>query len=106
MWICMNDGFVSIVTDPENPSNLLVRARSLKHLKAFAPGYKITRTPNRDYRFRVGLPQHTVSNLVADRVANIDYGNFKDSVRERKLHDMYEMWWGDHYKYQRDNHAA
>jgi hypothetical protein len=105
MWICLNDGFVSVVADPEIPGNLLVRARSAKHLKALAPEVRITKTPKRDYGWRVSLPADIVASIIANRVVEIDYDNFKDSVKERKLHRMYEMWWGDHFRYQRGNHA-
>jgi hypothetical protein len=42
-----------------------------------------------------------VARRLAQQVEAIDYGNFKSSVRDRELHDMYTLWWGDHRKLQR-----
>lgn len=100
MWVCFNDGFVSIVEDRERPGNLLVRARRRVHLTRFAPR-KITRSADRDYMWRASLPADWVAKVIAENVAAIDYGNFKSSVRDRELHDMYALWWGDHVKLQR-----
>ena len=107
MWLCLNDGFLSIVHNEKKPGTLLVRARSRKHLQAFCgKQWKITVTPNRDYRFRAVLPAGIVSQIVAQRVLEIDYGNFKDSVEDDRLHDMYALWWGDHHKYQTGCYTA
>ena len=100
MWICLIDAFVSIVEDAPRPGNLLVRARQRKHLVAFtSPLYrqgKITSDKQRDYRFRVSLEREDVQELLRHHGNNLDYGNFKASVRERELHDMYALWWTDH----------
>ena len=101
MWICLNDAFVSIVEDGRRPGNLLVRARRREHLGALVPNVLITETRKSDYRYRVSLPQSTVANLIRERVAGIDYGNFKGSTKDKTLHDMYSVWWGDHIRIQR-----
>jgi hypothetical protein len=100
MWICFNNAFVSIVQDAQEPGNLLVRARAKKHLTALFPRRRVTRTPKADYRWRVSMPAKAVAALVAAKINGIDYGNFKDSVEDAKLHEMYALWWGDHYKFQ------
>ena len=101
MWFCFNDAFVSAVQDKDRPGHLLVRARRKAHLtKLFPKKMKITETPKRDYRWRVSVPAKVWADLVAKRVMEIDYGNFKDSVKEDALHDMYALWWNDHYRYQ------
>lgn len=100
MWICFNDAFVSIVTDNQKPGNMLVRARSRAHLANVFPKRKITETTKSDYRWRVSVPKAEIAKLVAERITAIDYDNFKDSVREPRLHDMYATWWQDHYRYQ------
>jgi|SRR5262245_6912782 len=108
MWLCLNDGFYSIVEDRQNRNNLLIRARSRKHLQNFlrwgkkGANVKIKETPDSDYRYRVSLPAFTVGEIMAARVVAIDYDNFKDSVHETALHDMYEGWWFDHMEYQRE----
>lgn len=100
MWICFNDAFVSVVKDNERPGNMLVRARAKAHLSKLFPRMKIKKSPNADYRWRVSVPAAQIAKLVAKRVTDIDYDNFKDSVREDKLHNMYALWWSDHRKFQ------
>jgi hypothetical protein len=38
--------------------------------------------------------------VLANRVETIDYGNFKDSVSDPKLHNLYEHFWFLHRRYQ------
>jgi hypothetical protein len=104
MWICFNNAFVSVVQDRDKPGYLLVRARRKAHLTKLFPKAKITETPKRDYRWRVSVPPLYMADLVAKHIIGIDYGNFKDSVKEDALHDMYSLWWGDHHRYQTDRH--
>ena len=107
MWICFNDAFVSIVKDRQKKGNLLVRARREGHLKLFQGyGGKLTHTPRRDYHWRVSLPKHIVTQVVGYQVNSIDYDNFKDSVGDKALHDMYAIWWNDHHQYQGDTDAG
>ena len=80
------------------------RARRKAHLTKLFPKAKITETPKRDYRWRVSVPPLYMADLVAKHIIGIDYGNFKDSVKEDALHDMYSLWWGDHHRYQTDRH--
>jgi hypothetical protein len=101
MWICLSDGFLSIVEDTKKPGNLLVRARKRKHLQNFAE-CKIEETPERDYRWRTTLPKKIVAQLVAERLLSLDYSNFKSTVFDLDLHDMYETWWQDAVDYQDD----
>jgi len=101
MWVCFNDAFVSIVTDPKNPGWLLVRARRKEHLQALFPAQRVITTPKNDYRYRVSLPMLVVMETVSKRIQDLKYPNFKDSVKEDELHNMYAKWWGDHYKFQR-----
>jgi len=101
MWICFNDAFVSAVKAPwPDVDCLLVRARRKAHLTKLFPRMRITHTPQNDYHWRVTVPAKQWADLVAKQIMNIDYDNFKDSVKERKLHDMYALWWNDHHAYQ------
>lgn len=100
VWLCLNNAFVSIVRDSAHPGRLLVRARKGEHLKRLFPDKTPEMTPSRDYRFRVSVNKDVVASLIAAKVAAIDYGNFKNSVKEPGLHDMYSTWWCDHNQYQ------
>lgn len=102
MWIMLNDAFLSIV-DPNGaysgghgPSGdtLLVRARIAGDIEAVFPRAKVTRTPDRDYLFRALVSRKDVCDALAERVCDLDYGNFKGSVRNRERHDAYAGVWG------------
>lgn len=82
MWIFMNDSFFSIVKHKEHDDVLVVRARIEGDLERLLPGqkYRIFKTPNSDYRYRMFVPRSVIAGIIRDRVANIDYCNFKDSV--------------------------
>jgi hypothetical protein len=35
-----------------------------------------------------------------DRIDGINYPNFKNSVKDDDLHNLYLAFWGDHHRYQ------
>lgn len=102
MWICFNDGFVSAVQDRERPRSLVVRARNRRHLAQICPGYEVVMSPAADYACRAFISKTEFAEILADRVAEIDYSNFKASVRDRRLHDLYANFWYLHAEYQRE----
>lgn len=80
MWIYLNDAFLSIVKPQGNdPGVLLVRARDRRDLDLF-PEAEIISTPMRDYAFRAFVPAQRVAEVVAKRILEINYDNFKASV--------------------------
>jgi len=98
MWLSFNNAFLSIV-EPEpraggKSPQLLVRARRAGDIEAVFPGVTVEKRPERDYLFRALIDREVVATIVADRVMTIDYGNFKDSVRNNALHDAYAAVWG------------
>lgn len=116
MWILINDAFFSIVDEgahktgkraPRRKSDtLLVRARIKGDIERYFPGAKVTRTPERDYLFRATVKRADVEAAIAKAVSGVDYGNFKDSVRDRRRHDAYAACWTALYRYQREADAA
>ena len=93
MWICLNDGFISVVDKARNRKrDLLVRARRPGDLERIF-GVKATTTPAGDYRYRAEVPRATVAQVIATRLAGIDYDNFKNSVPDEALHDAYSACW-------------
>ena len=109
MWVCSNVGFISIVQDNQRPNILKVRARKREHLEKLFPGHEILELRHRDYRFRVIVDRPTVAQLLFDlviaegqRPGAVNYGNFKDSVRDHRLHDLYADFWSLHYRYQHE----
>lgn len=100
MWICFNDGFVSAVQDPLIEDGLMVRARKGEHLKVLFPDETVFVGEGTDYKYRVYVSKKAFAQVVADRAANIDYTNFKDSVEDDQLHALYERFWLSHLMYQ------
>jgi hypothetical protein len=103
MWICLNNAFMSAVINDRDLSKttLKVRARKREHLAEHFPEFDIIETPDADYRFRVIVTKKFLAEKVKEAALNIDYSNFKDSVKDRDLHDLYADFWQLHYDYQR-----
>lgn len=100
MWICFNDAFISAVQDRRRPERLVVRARKTKHLASLFPGKRIVSTPDADYAFRVSVTKKAFAKKVVSRIGEINYTNFKSSVRDDDLHDLYLDFWNLHWNYQ------
>lgn len=110
MWLMLNTGFLSIVQPsdrdlaqfaPAGDDLLLVRARARGHIEAAFPAAEVLEVKGRDYLFRAFVPRAQVAAKAAELVTAIDYGNFKDSVPDRALHDAYADCWSVFYRYQR-----
>ena len=93
MWLCTNQGFLSIVADPADTKLLLVRARRKGDIESLFPDADVRRTPGRDYLYRASIDRGIVPLVAAMALLKIDYGNFKNSVKDRNLHHAYaEVW--------------
>lgn len=93
MWLCLSDGFLSIVDKAETTGCLVVRARREGDIERYFPGAKVKKTPGNDYLFRAEIPRTEVADVVAELVMGITYDNFKNSVRNRPLHDAFARIW-------------
>lgn len=98
MWLCLNNSFLSIVapksSDKTAPAGtLLVRARRLGDIERIFPGYTAGTIDHRDYQFRAFIPREIVGAFIAAEITGIEYVNFKDSVKDHKLHDAYASFW-------------
>lgn len=102
MWIVMNNSFVSIVEDRNVKGRVAVRARVENDLIALFPNHKneIITTDDSDYRFRLFLDKKYVSEIVANRILNIEYDNFKDSVKQGWRKKAYMAIWSVMYDVQ------
>ncbi|MCS6810079.1 MAG: hypothetical protein NZ694_02270 [Tepidimonas sp.] len=94
MWICLNDAFLSIVAKDCPPDSLLVRARRKGDIERVFPGYPVRESLHTDYRYRAVVPREVVAETIAQRLREVDYGNFKASVADDDLHDAYARVWG------------
>jgi hypothetical protein len=93
MWICLNDAFLSIVDKECGPDELLVRARRPGDIERIFPRAKVKKSTTTDYLFRAVVPRTDVAEALMVQVMAIDYGNFKDSVKDRRLHDAFARIW-------------
>jgi hypothetical protein len=100
MWICLNNAFISAVAIKGNPGHLKVRARKREHLERLFPGYEIAVNKGTDYKYRTVVGKRYLADLVAAKIKDIDYDNFKNSVKDDGLHNLYAGFWEDHYDYQ------
>jgi hypothetical protein len=96
MWIMLNNAFLSIVESPQKqyPGILAVRARAKDDLeRVFGAAIKVETIAGRDYAFRTFLPREQVAAAIQAAVLGINYGNFKDSVKENDRHSTYHRVW-------------
>jgi hypothetical protein len=94
MWICLNDAFLSIVHKDCKPNELLVRARREGDIeRVFGNHVIIVRSTDSDYLYRAVIETAEVAEAIDREVCSINYGNFKDSVRDPELHSAYLNIW-------------
>jgi hypothetical protein len=103
MWLCFNDGFLSAVADKNDPTRLMVRARRKKDLRNVFGDVEIIKNAGTDYRWRTFVDRRAFAALVAARVEKINYPNFKNSVEDQDLHDLYLDFWTMHSRYQQQD---
>lgn len=94
MWICLNNGFISIVDKSKVQGCLLVRSRVKNHITNAFPGAKVRQTAGTDYAFRADIQREVVAKAMFDSVMAINYDNFKNSVVDDALHHAYNGVWG------------
>lgn len=96
MWIFTNFAFISIVKDRTDPTQVVVRARVRDDLeKMFGSEHNVIESSDSDYRFRMFLDHEFVTKTVAERVEEIDYDNFKNSIslNDRDRYKNYTGVW-------------
>jgi len=105
MWIMTNWGVMSVVQRPLKSEGhvgleLQVRARdrkTLTKLRRLVPQTEVSdiiRTPDADYQYRVFISRWAYGQLLDRLVETLDYENFKNSVQDDDLHDLYIKIWG------------
>jgi hypothetical protein len=93
MWICLNNAFFSIVHKDCAPDELLVRARRKGDIERVFPDAKVERTVGNDYLFRARINRQAVAEIIGLEITGVNYSNFKNSVRNDKLHSAYGRIW-------------
>ena len=100
MWVCFSDAFVSAVQDRKDRNRLIVRRRKEGHLHTLFPSREILLTPEADYAARVFPTRAEFASVVNERIAQFRYENFKASVTDSDLHNLYADFWLLHRQYQ------
>ncbi len=93
MWVFLNDAFLSVVQDNADGDRVLVRSRDLEGMRRVLPEADIQEDLAADYRFRVFMPKAEWAAVLAREVERIDYGNFKNSIKNPKRHDTAMRVW-------------
>ena len=86
----LNNSFLSIVNKDCKPGELVVRARRPGDIaRVFGRGIRVKRSIDSDYLFRAVVKIEEVKMAMNRAVENINYENFKDSVKDYDLHLAY-----------------
>jgi hypothetical protein len=94
MWVCISDAFLSIVHKDCAPDELLVRARRQGDIKKLIPCATETKTVGNDYLYRAVVKRAVVAEALTKlAMSTIDYDNFKNTVRDNKLHSAFNRIW-------------
>ena len=106
MWICLNTGFLSVIAD-KDPRKLIVLARRKRDLlNTFGQDANVVETIDRHYRWRVFVDRESFKAVVAGQIDAISYANFKMSVKDKDLHEMYTEFSQIHLQYQEKDKAG
>jgi hypothetical protein len=93
VWIILNDSFLSIVAHRTRRNFLLVRARRSEDITVIFPGARVETDCGSDYEARAVIKRRVVEDAITGEVARINYTNFKDSVADKRRHDIYLTVW-------------
>lgn len=92
MWIFTSRGFVSCVQHKDDPSKILIRARSKEHVLAFIGYDKESRyfhLENCDYNHRAELTRDEFTERLIEHVNRISYPDFKGSIPKGAAYRSY-----------------
>jgi hypothetical protein len=81
MWVFTSGAFVSIVQHRDKPDTLIVRGRFSGDVDRFLGRRCEIETPAADYRYRAWVLRDEVADALQREARDIDYPNFKDSIR-------------------------
>ena len=82
MWTSLNDFFVCAVSVPAKSYMFKVRARKREYLQRFILGEEILTTKNSDYSDRAFVTKAAFNAMLAKRVGEISYDNFKITLEQ------------------------
>jgi len=102
MWIFLPNSMLSIVEKPNDggAGTLTVRGRIKGDIEAVFPDAVIEADTGTDYRFRAKVPREQVAKAMYEAVLNLNYSNFKSTVKGSKRHDAYMRVWDAMFRFQ------
>ena len=101
MWIQLNNAFLSIVENRKKTTELLVRARVKGDIEKVFPEADVFEDNNADYKYRAFISKVIVAEKIMLKVTEINYDNFKNSVKEIKRKKVYGNIWAELRKFQK-----
>ena len=101
MWIQFNNAFLSIVENREKTIELLVRARVKDDIEKVFPEADVFEDNNADYKYRAFISKAKVAERMILKVTEINYDNFKNSVKEIERKNIYSNIWAELRKFQK-----
>ena len=94
MWVFTNHGFYSIVKILDtNPEKFWIRSRRKEHLNTYFSEERIIESNGSDYQYRVEISKEELSEIFSYLPQEIDYTNFKDSIKDKPLHHAAKLVW-------------
>lgn len=95
MWIHTNYGFFSVVKNHSKHSSLefVIRARVREHLEKTHIFNEIVELEPCDYQYRMYVTKSQLVDWLLSVVDNIDYDNFKDSIKDQQLKEFCSNVW-------------
>ena len=100
MWIFLPESFISVVQKPGDTDTLTVRARIKGDIESVFPKVCVEADKGTDYKYRARVSRHAVAQVLHDQVMDLNWGNFKGEVKDRKRHDAYMNVWRAMYAVQ------
>jgi hypothetical protein len=88
MWLFTKKGFYSVVENRDDTTTVLIRGRVRKDMEDFRKDYLPDDAPPisfhlvHDYPYRFVIPKKVLAIAMYDSVMDIDYANFKDTVKK------------------------
>ena len=101
MWIQFNNAFLSIVENRDNKLELLVRARIKGDIEKIFPEADVFEDYSADYKYRAFISKTKVAARMMLKMTEINYENFKNSVKEITRKNAYSNVWVELRKLQK-----
>ena len=101
MWLYTNKGFLSVVEDFHDKTQLLVRGRFDGDIEVFFPKAEVLVDAGTDYKYRAFIPREEVAKAVKSYIeSELHYSNFKSSVKDSDRLLAYHKVWSNMYEAQ------